>query len=99
MENRMVRNFFREPASRTSDMVRLVIGVVGFALVLRLGFVYPHLWIFALLLGFFSLHYMFAGLAELLPRRYSTVSGVLRIMALAWSLAGGISAVVALFTL
>jgi hypothetical protein len=99
MENRMVRNFFREPASRTSDMVRLVIGVVGFALILRLGFVYPHLWMFALLGGFFSLHYMFAGLAELLPRRYSTVSGTLRILALVWSVAGGISAIVALFTL
>jgi hypothetical protein len=95
----MKLNFFREPDHRPGARVRMVFGGVGNVLMLVLAFVVPGQRLIAILLGFIFLHYLCAGLAESLPRQQTRAAGVLRMLALASSVAGLISALVVLVNL
>ncbi len=94
--NEWMQRFFREPRHLPSDMARVVIGGLGVLIVLVLGILYPAYWFLVLLGIFFSLHYLFSGLAEKLPREQVQASGVLRLLALLASLGGLLSAVLVL---
>jgi hypothetical protein len=95
----MQLNFFREPSQHPGARVRLIFGGVGAAMALVLALVYPANWLFALLGELVFLHYLFAGLAESLPREQTRAAGVLRILSLLVSLFGMIGAVIVLATL